>query len=207
MTEQHRSARLLTLVAPIVETLVNGWLRLDPDIRAGLSGEAPSCIAVELTELSLSVYLVLDHGEIHVRSEPFGTPAVWIRGPTPSLFAMLLTDRIRSDVVIEGDADLAARLHHAVRGVDIDWEEQLSKVTGDAVAHEVGKSARVGLRWLRDVGESLRLDAKEYLTEESLMLPTRSEIETYMDGVDALRSDIDRLEAHIARLEAARQPQ
>jgi ubiquinone biosynthesis protein UbiJ len=48
----------------------------------------------------------------------------------------------------------------------------------------------------------LGLDVSEYLQEESRLLPTRHEVEAYLNAVDALRASADRLEQRVARLHA-----
>ena len=45
------------------------------------------------------------------------------------------------------------------------------------------------------------MDTSEYLREESGVLPTRVEIEAFMEEIDQFRSDVDRLEARIRRSE------
>ena len=55
-------------------------------------------------------------------------------------------------------------------------------------------------RWGRSTLKTLKLDLKEYLQEESGLLPVRREIEIFLGDVDALREDTDRLEARIERL-------
>ena len=42
----------------------------------------------------------------------------------------------------------------------------------------------------------------EYLQEEGRDLPTRTEVEEFLSGVDQLRDDAERLEARLARVEA-----
>ena len=44
----------------------------------------------------------------------------------------------------------------------------------------------------------------EFLQEEGRDVPTRVEVEEFLEGVDHLRDDADRLEARLTRLEATR---
>ncbi|HEX5514246.1 MAG TPA: sterol-binding protein, partial [Gammaproteobacteria bacterium] len=46
----------------------------------------------------------------------------------------------------------------------------------------------------------------EYLTEEARQLPPAAEVAGFLDDIDRLRQDTDRLTARIERLERARQP-
>jgi ubiquinone biosynthesis protein UbiJ len=103
-------------------------------------------------------------------------------------------------VEVEGDAGLAQELGDFLSGIDVDWEEQLSRLTGDPVAHEVGNGARAARRWASRSLDALADDLKEYLQEEGRMLPTRYETERFLDEVDTLRDDVERLAARLQRL-------
>ena len=105
------------------------------------------------------------------------------------------------NVRVDGDTGVAQRFSDALGGLDIDWEEQLSKLTGDVFAHELGRGLRGARRESERVGRSMRDNLSEYLTEEARVLPHRYEVEDFIVDVDALRDDADRLEARIARLE------
>ena len=47
----------------------------------------------------------------------------------------------------------------------------------------------------------MRLNTQEYLQEESRLTPADAEVRHYLDAVDTLRLDTDRLEARLKRLE------
>ena len=87
-------------------------------------------------------------------------------------------------------------------GIDIDWEEHLSRVTGDVLAHQVGNVARGMLEWGRNTLDTVSRDVAEYLHEESRDLPTRGEVDEFLARIDTLRLDVDRLEARVQRLQA-----
>ena len=44
----------------------------------------------------------------------------------------------------------------------------------------------------------------EYLQEEGRDVPARVEVDEFLEGVDRLRDDTERLDAKLARLEASR---
>jgi ubiquinone biosynthesis protein UbiJ len=48
----------------------------------------------------------------------------------------------------------------------------------------------------------LTTNVVEFLQEEGRDVPTRVEVEEFLEGVDRLRDDAERLEAKLARLEA-----
>jgi ubiquinone biosynthesis protein UbiJ len=86
--------------------------------------------------------------------------------------------------------------------MDIDREEQLSRLTGDVIAHQLGNTARRTASALRHGRRTLEQDLGEYLQEELRLLPTRIETENFSTDVSRLVMDTDRLAARIRRLQA-----
>ncbi len=113
--------------------------------------------------------------------------------------SMLNNDTLK----IDGDVELANRLRTIFMKVDIDWEEVASKYVGDALAYKLGVLARRTKSYKQRSIENFRLDVREYMQEESRIVPTRIEIERFLNDVDALDADIDRLEARLRRLAQA----
>jgi ubiquinone biosynthesis protein UbiJ len=104
-------------------------------------------------------------------------------------------------VEISGDAELGQQFSEILEALDIDWEEHLSHFTGDLVAHKLGNVVRGALSWGRQTVDTLGQDVAEYLQEESETVPNQDEAEGFMSQVDVLRTDVDRMEARVKRLE------
>lgn len=107
------------------------------------------------------------------------------------------------DVSIDGDAEVAEAFQYLLQFVRPDPEEELSRFTGDAVAHEAGEIVRGLSRWSEGARMSFNRSLGEYLTEESGALPTAVEVDEFCAEVDALATDVDRLEARLRILRAA----
>jgi ubiquinone biosynthesis protein UbiJ len=75
-------------------------------------------------------------------------------------------------------------------------------LTGDIVAHKVGEFVRSTVAWGKQAMDTLGRDAAEYVQEESRDVVNQYELETYMTSVDTLRSDVDRMDARIQRLQS-----
>ena len=104
---------------------------------------------------------------------------------------------------IDGDAQFANQLRNIFMQVDIDWEEVSSKYVGDAVAYQLGNFARRIKGYKKRSVENFRLDVSEYIQEESRLAPTKTEVEHFLNDVDVLHADIERLEARMRRLDEA----
>lgn len=129
-----------------------------------------------------------------------GTPLAFLRlvGPQPE--AALRTGTVR----IEGDAEVAQAFSELLKEARPDLEEELSRLIGDVAAHQVGNAARSVIGFAQRAADTLAQNVSEYLQEEGRDVPSRTEAEEFIAGVDKLRDDVDRLEARIARLEKNR---
>jgi ubiquinone biosynthesis accessory factor UbiJ len=103
----------------------------------------------------------------------------------------------RGDVRIEGDAELAQKFRELALLLRPDLEEELSLVLGDVPAHQLGRFARAAFGWTRKAATTTVRNVAEYLGHERQDLVPRSEAEQFLQGVDTLREDVDRLAARI----------
>ena len=188
------------------EQLLNRAIRLDPEGLARLSPMHGRVIKFELLGLGRCLYLIPDPCGIQVYAQCEGEPDCILRG-TPLDLARMRSTHASADqlfsgsVQISGDSALAQQFSEALFGLDIDWEEQLSHLTGDILAHELGNLGRGLLRWGERVRKTAGLNLQEYLQEELRLLPNRTEVEPLLTDIDHLRDDVERLSARIERLQ------
>jgi ubiquinone biosynthesis protein UbiJ len=198
------------LLAPL-EKGINLALALDPETRRQMSGLHGRIIAFELTGTGLELLLIpTENGALQIYQDPEAQPDCLIRGSPLALAGMLGDDRAKplfqGTVEIQGDQGLAHRFSDILRAMEIDWEGELAKLTGDALAHQAGRTLRGAGDWLRQTWRTEQTNLGEYLTEEARLLPTRYELQEWLAAVDQLRDDTERLTARIAILEQRRQP-
>ncbi len=190
-----------------VEALINRALALDPESLERIEALEGKVIALRIAGVGPTVYLLPGPGGVRLAAHIEGEPDVRIEGGPLGLARLGLSDSPSSlfgeGVTIEGDTRLGQRIKRIIDELDIDWEEQLSRIIGDAAAHQIGNLARGALRWGREAGETLQRDVAEYLQYESRDLVGREELEPLLDAIDTLRLDTDRLEARIERLRNA----
>jgi ubiquinone biosynthesis protein UbiJ len=114
-----------------------------------------------------------------------------LSGPAPEAVLQ------RGDVRIDGDAELAQKFRELALLLRPDLEEELSLVVGDVPAHQLGRFARAAFGWTRKAALTTVRNAAEYLGHERRDLIPRSEADQFLQGVDTLREDVDRLAARI----------
>lgn len=193
------------------EQLLNTLLKLDPAAGRRLRLFHGRTIAIHLRGLELTLYLVPEQtGEVQVlgscEAEPdctlSGSPADLIRsGDRKDGPAQLFAGRVS----ITGDTELAHRFGEVLSNLDIDWEEQLSHITGDVIAHQTGRAVRGISGYLGQSTDTTAVNLGEYLTEELHLLPHRTEVELFLEDVDVLRDDVERLQARLQRLRQRRE--
>ncbi len=192
------------MLTATIENVLNRGLPRSPraqQLCAELAGrriaiEAPAVarLLVESTGNSLRI----TRGTLPADAEVVGGPLSLL-----ALGGSAADERLsRGEVEVRGDAELAQKFQELARLLRPDPEEELSIFIGDVAAHRIGRLARGALGWTRSAAATLLQDVGEYFSHERADLVSREEGEPFLRGVDALREDLDRLDA---RLELLRQ--
>jgi len=189
----------------LLEQAINRYLALDPEASRKIEALHGRVIGIDLVGLDGRLYLIPGPAGIQVFGHFEGEPDCVLRGTPLALMNMRdekgSTEQLFGGrVEIEGDTELGHRFGKILASLDIDWEEQLSHLTGDVLAHQIGNLARSITGWGERSAHTLGRDLQEYLQEEKRLLPTRYELEHFYREVDTLRHDVERLEARIRRL-------
>jgi ubiquinone biosynthesis protein UbiJ len=190
-----------------LEAVINRYLRLDPDIGPRLAALSGRCIAIELRGLDLTLFIFPNEHGIQLKDHIEGEADTVLRGTPLSMARLGLggnTEKtlFSGEVVIEGDVETGQAFKSILDGLDIDWEEQLSRLTGDVIAHQLGNTARLGRRVFRHGLATLEKDLGEYLQEELRVLPSRIETENFSADVTHISMAVDRLTARLKRLQS-----
>lgn len=186
---------------------INRLLVLDPDSRAAMAELGGKTIAIEVTRPAWQVFVVPGEQGIALTRERPKQVDVAISGRPDALLGMVLGSqnaRSQGHVEIRGDIHLAQRLQQILKSLDVDWEEWIAGYTGDMVAHRLGHLGRELRRHLDAAGRSLALQFSEYLHYEQRLLPLRDEIDQFIEEVDGLRDDVERMSQRLERLERFR---
>lgn len=190
-----------------LETVLNNYLRLDPDARQRMQALAGKVIAVEFQDLNCTLYLLPGAEDMEVRSAYEGAADTTLRGTAWALLRLGLQKKgaqatLSSGAVrISGDVELGRRFKRILDDMEIDWEELLSKVTGDVAAHQIGDAVRAAKAWGESVLKTLGQNFAEYQQEEARNVPASAEMEIFLQAVDVLRDDVERMAQRVRRLQ------
>ena len=192
------------LLAMGVELALNASIEGSSGARADLKRLTGKVVALHLEGLPLKLWFLPQAERLTVAADYHGEADIEVRVPAASLLSAALQegDAPPRGMQINGDAETAQVFARLLKQADLDWEELLSRYTGDVVAHQIGNFARGLHAWGRYAAGRLGRDLAEYLQYESRDLPPRREMEAFLSGVDRLRDDAERLEARLKRAAA-----
>lgn len=195
------------MLTEAIESALNRGLPGSPRARSLLRELAGRTLAVDIRGIA-RVMVQSDGERVAIRREAQAPADAEVNGGPLALAALSGRDAEeairRGDVAITGDAELAQKYRELALALAPDLEEELSRLIGDAPAHQLARLARLALDFTRRAADTTVRNAAEYLAHERADLVPRAEADQFLRGVDSLREAVDRLEARIVRLE--RQP-
>jgi ubiquinone biosynthesis protein UbiJ len=189
-----------------LEYSVNLAISLDPQAKQKVKEFNNQVISFDIKGLPFSIYIKgqEDHFIFSLQSE---SPAlVSISGSSFAFMRCLvhknpLQEFSAGDLVLMGESDLAESLFDLFKKLEIDWEEQLSKLFGDVPAHSLYTFLQKATLWGKDTISACMKNTSEYLQEEAPVMAPNAAITDFIQDVDTLRDDAERLAARVARLE------
>ncbi|MFM4981099.1 ubiquinone biosynthesis accessory factor UbiJ [Aeromonas caviae] len=193
------------MVTAVIETSLNQLLALDKQSPERLRKLAGKVLKLDLRELK-PLWFVFSERRLDVLAR-FEGEADAVLSLSLTALGLLkepsaLTRYIREEKLdLSGDPQLVQAFSALLGELDIDWEEELSRYTGDVVAHTLCSGARQARRF---VGRELCLSQRqvaEYLTEEARLAPGPLEVASFNDDVEELVQQMKAIELRLARLE------
>lgn len=189
-----------------LELAINQYLQLDPHMAQQMSRFNGKVIAIDLQGLALRLFCLPAQDGMHLLLNYQGQYDTLITGRPLALLQMALREdsstlMFAGDIRIEGDIELGQSFKQALNQLDIDWEEHLSHLCGDVLAHKIGHFTREIQHWWRNSTWRFSENSAEYLQQEIFATPTRGEVDTFYQNVEQLRDDSARLMARIQRLQ------
>ena len=194
---------LETLLRPVADILNRNIRETTParELCQKLDGKI---VAIRVRDTALAMYFEISDEVIVLRADYDSDPDVVITGSLLTLARMAGgpgEGAVRhGSLDLTGDAYTAQSFQALLRYARPDIEEELSTIIGDVAAHRVGEMARGLHNWATGERETIGVNIREYLQEESGDVPSRYEAERFAENVNTLRDDVARLEARLNHL-------
>ena len=195
-----------TSLISLAEIGGNRLLEFDPETLRGCRELRGLCIEINITDLDFRLYC--HPGDWGIRLSPQAPSRqvdATISGRLAALINLVAAEdkvstSIQERVSFNGDVAAAQKLQKLLAGVDIDWEEALSRYFGDIAAVQIHQGLQDLANWFGQSRRSLLQTSSEYLREEARLSPTATEFEIFQAGVSDLKNDVARCEARLQRL-------
>lgn len=199
---------LLIFALQKAEKAINYYLSLDPEIHNKLVHLNDSVIKIELLTIDTHFYIKISDNRFQLIKD-YNAPAdLIIRGNPLTLLSLIKgnnenihTILQNNDVTLIGKIDLALRLKNIFSQIEIDWEEYLSKICGDPLAHFIGTKFNRLKIWSTLAHKSLQRNINEYIHEEVNLFPSHYAYIDLFNDIDILRDDLERLTQRIDRIQ------
>jgi len=106
------------------------------------------------------------------------------------------------ELEISGDPIVGQRFAQVISELDIDWQGLLSERLGESPASAITFAAGQAKIIAEDSRDKLKGFFKELITNDLGLMADRSGVEQFLDDVDTLRADTDRLQARLNHLQS-----
>jgi len=183
---------------------LNHLLAAEAWARDKLKPYAGQCVEFHTAPLPALRLVILDSGLLD-KAVQDAAPNLVVTIASGALPASLQGEEaLMREIKIDGNADLAGTVQYLFRHLRWDFEEDLSQVFGDVVAHRLVEQGKRFAAWNREAAEKLSQNLAEYWTEERPLLARPAAVRQFLADVDQLRDDVARVEKRIEAL--SRQP-
>lgn len=193
------------MFAGAIQLALNRSLHFDPQAKAALPALQNRVLGIGLEGLSIDLYFSVNDEQFDVRLHSEQDADTWIRGTPTALAGMGMGSSGRPGAVqIQGDAELARAYQQFFEQLNPDWEEAIAQRFGDVIGHRLATAVKGLRQWLIQARTDTAAMTGDYLREESGLLVTQVELDDFLEAVDEIRDDTERLAARIAQLQSQR---
>jgi len=184
-----------------LQKAMNTALALDPHTLPQIQALSGKVIEMVIKPLDVRFFMRFDQAGIELLADYSESPDTTIHSSPLGLIrlSLLPSSRVRSlfndQITMSGDVELGHAVKKLFDSIDIDWEGHLAHFTGDVVAHQVGRFVRKGTQFKSSLKASLNHNISDYLQEEIKLAAPSEAVQDFLNDVDTLKLDVERLEA------------
>ena len=194
----------LSLPLTLIEAAWNAVIRARPELQAAVTALDGRVVQITLKGLERSFFVLVSEGQLQLQSVWQGEPDAHIKG-TPLAFMALRAGEeatlFRGEVTIDGDAQLGREFRKLLDQIAVHWEAPLAGVVGEESAARLKVAWEEFFDWSGQTLLTFARDFAGYMKSDAELLAEREAVAHFLDAVDTLRSDVDRLAARVKRLQ------
>jgi ubiquinone biosynthesis protein UbiJ len=185
-----------------IEKLLNRSLPRSPRAQALAVALTGRSLAVEMTGAG-KVVICSDGAQLRIERDTGTSADARVSAGPFSLLALAAGQTqtlAQTGGTLTGDSEVAQKFSELLGLLRPDPEEELAQLVGDAPAHHLGRLARAAAAFAQRAARTGVTNVAEYLAHERRDLVSKAEGRQLLNGVDALRDDVDRFEARLEHL-------
>lgn len=162
-------------------------------------------IKLDIDQFPKSLYLKYEYNKFSIAINSKTEPKTIVKGPVKAFITYAATQNISlaqsAGLIIDGDLGQLEELKHQFNNRDFDLIELITPYTGDILANEIEKLAFKLKTESRQVTNNLGNMVADYVIYEKNIVVTKNEIENFINQVNKLRDDAEKLEIRFANLQ------
>ena len=106
------------------------------------------------------------------------------------------------ELEIVGDPIVGQRFAQVMAGLDIDWQGLLAERIGESPARAVSLAAVQAKSFADESRTKFKTLVNTLIKEDLQLVADKDSVENFLDGVDTVRADTDRLMARLTRIQS-----
>ncbi len=197
LSEPGPTAKTALLLA--LEQMINRALVYDPGTRAGLTRLSGQSLLINLKQPDWQVAVTVADDKIGLQGH-CEQPTTEITGSADALLAWVVsgeTSLADFDIEVRGSTHLLIEWQALARDLDIDWQDALSRLTGDLAGHTIAETLRQVSGWANLRRQNMGDQLAEFVIEEGQVVPNRALFDDFRQHNQDLRLTVDRLQARL----------
>ncbi len=205
--KQNRIPELNALLGASLETLINKLISLDEETAQSLTEIEAKFITLEVSDLNLQLTFHIQTPRIRLMTEFCGQEDTLIITNSKTITEMGIqkfseaSTSLHGKLEIKGDIETGQKFKSILDSLNIDWEEHLSHLTGDVIAHQIFRTFSKLKTWGKESWEHLTQDSSAWITDEKKLSPHVHELDYFSRQVNKIRNDVERAAARLQLLE------
>ena len=187
---------------PIVTRLLNHLVNQNDWARDQLQPYSGKTVLFDVPPVRMKLAVLEDGGLAAAGEAAIASATVTL--PLSAAMRILAGDaHAETLATIEGDTELAVTLSRVLRNMQWEYEEDLSKVIGDAPAHQLAQFGRKAASEVRKQTLNIADMFAEYWQEERPLIAKKRHVSHFTQEVEELRDEVERMEKRLDKLQAA----
>lgn len=177
-----------------LETTINALLRRSTTSQPLLEKLDNAVIQLTITDWQLNLFWIFNADKIRLVSEWDHPVTSSISGELIAITRLGLSGaKVAKDLTVSGDLHQVELFKRLFAELHIDWQAELTPFIGAGKTHTIEIELKKIASGLRNIARSLRESSKDYMQEESRILPTRFEFDEFSQSVRQLQRRIEKI--------------